>query len=164
MARFVYRLQKVFELRERKKKEQEQRVIDAQKRVREVEQAIEEKKNEIRMLRKNMLSSPHTLMAAHDEFLHHLNLQLDDLYQDLAVANDHLNQERKRLIQAQAELEALVKHKEKAREAWQEEQKRLEMKILDEVAGQRYFRAQYEQQLADEEEAEQARLNEPQHD
>ena len=149
MARFVYRLQKVFELRERKKKEQEQRVIEAQRRVREVEMAIEEKKNEIRMIRKNMLNSPHTLMAAHDEFLHHLNQQLDELHQDLALAKQKLDEERKLLIQAQAELEALVKHKEKAHEAWLEEQKRLEMKVLDEVAGQRYFRAQQEQ-LAEE--------------
>ena len=32
MARFQYRLQKVFELRERKKKEQEKRVAEAQQR------------------------------------------------------------------------------------------------------------------------------------
>lgn len=142
MARFVYRLQKVFEMRERKKKEQEQRVIEAQKRVREVEAAIEEKKNEIRMVRKNMLTSPHTLMAAHDDYLHLLNQQLDGLYNDLSMAKQALEYERQLLIKAQAELEALVKHKEKALEEWKEEEKRLEMKILDEVAGQRYFRQQ----------------------
>lgn len=142
MARFIYRLQKVFELRERKKKQQEQRVADAQKKVREVEMAIEEKKNEIRMIRKNMLSSPHTLMAAHDEFLHHLNQQLDELHEDLRRAQDILAHEKILLQKAHSELEALVKHKEKAREEWLEEQKWKEMKMLDEVAGQRYFRAQ----------------------
>ncbi|HEY9687189.1 MAG TPA: flagellar export protein FliJ [Coleofasciculaceae cyanobacterium] len=153
MARFVYRLQKVYELRERKKKDQEQRVIDAQKRLRDVELAIEEKKNEIRTSRKNMLSSPHILMAAYDEFLHLLNQQLDGLYEDLELARQALEYERQLLIKAQAELEALVKHKDKAREEWQEEEKRLEMKMLDEVAGQRYYRAQ---QVRMEEEADEA--------
>jgi flagellar FliJ protein len=153
MARFVYRLQKVYELRERKKKDQEQRVIDAQKRVRDVELAIEEKKNEIRTSRKNMLSSPHTLMAAYDEFLHLLNQQLDGLYEDLELARQALEYERQLLIKAQADLEALVKHKDKAREEWLEEEKRLELKMLDEVAGQRYYRAQ---QVRMEEELEEA--------
>jgi len=142
MARFVYRLQKVYELRERKKKEQEQRVIEAQRRVRDTEIAIEDKKNEIRTARKNMLTSPHTLMAAYDEFLHLLNQHLDELYEDLQHAKDALHHEQELLRQATAEMEALVKHKEKAREEWLEEEKRLELKILDEVAGQRYFRAQ----------------------
>ncbi|MCE3235451.1 MAG: Flagellar FliJ protein [Vampirovibrio sp.] len=147
MARFVYRLQKVFELRERKKKEHEQRVIDAQKRVRDVEIAIEEKKNEIRMVRKNMLASPHTLMAAHDEFIHHLNDRLEELYEDLSRAKAALAYERELLIKAQADLEALVKHKEKAREEWLEEEKKLELKMLDEIAGQRYFRAKLQEEL-----------------
>jgi flagellar export protein FliJ len=156
MARFVYRLQKVFELRERRKKEQEQRVVDAQKRVREVEVAIEEKKDEIRDVQKNMLASPHTLMAAHDSFLYHLNGQLEQLHGDLAYAQSELDYERQLLIKAQADLEALVKHKEKAREEWLEEEKKLEMKRLDEVAGQRYFRAQlekFEEDTVSEEEA-----------
>lgn len=157
MARFIYRLQKVFELRERRKKEQEQRVIDAQKRVREVEVSIEEKQNEIRSVRKNMLASPHTLMAAHDDFIHHLNGQLEQLYIDLDKAKAALAHERQLLIKAQADLEALIKHKEKAREEWLEEEKKLEMKRLDEVAGQRYFRAQFEKA---EDEAMEALLSE----
>jgi len=152
MARFVYRLQKVFELRERKKKEHEQRVVDAQKRVREVEIAIEEKQNEIRMVHKNMLASPHTMMAAHDQFIHHLNAQLEQLLADLIQAKEALEYERQLLLKAQADLEALVKHQEKAREEWLEDEKRREMKMLDEVAGQRYFRAklQAEEELLEE--------------
>ena len=144
MARFKYRLQKVFELRERKKKDQEQRGIDAQKRVREAEQAIEDKKAEIVSVRKYMMASPHTMMAAHDDFIHHLNGQLEVLYEKLEQAKMALEHERQLLLKAQAELEALIKHKEKAREEWLEEEKKIEMKQLDEVAGQRYFRAQLE--------------------
>lgn len=142
MARFAYRLQKVFELRERKKKQQEQRVIEAQRHVRDIELAIEEKKNEMRIVQQNMRTAPHTLMTAHDDFLQHLNIQLDMLYDDLRQAQAILEEERKLLIKAQADLEALNKHKEKAREEWLEEEKRQEMKVLDEVGGQRYFRAQ----------------------
>jgi len=152
MARFVYRLKKVFELRERKKKEQEQRVIEAQKRVREVEIAIEEKQNEIRMVHKSMMTSAHTLMAAHDQFIHHLHEQLTELFDQLVRAKAGLAYERELLVKAQADLEALVKHQEKAHEEWLENEKRLEMKMLDEVAGQRYFRAklQEEVELAEE--------------
>lgn len=155
MARFVYRLQKVYELRERKKKEQEQRVIDAQNAVRQAEIRIEEKKNEIRSVRKSMLTSPHTLMAMHDEFLHHLDGELENLHQDLDYFQGKLSYEKTLLLKAQAELEALSKHKEKAREEWLEEEKKREMKILDEIAGQRYFRAKAQEQ---EEEEEAARL------
>ncbi len=140
MARFQYRLQKVFELRERKKKEQEQRVADAQQKVRQIEQQIEDKKQEIRMARQNMMSGPHIHMATADRFIHHLHGELEYLYDDLALAQNELAHERELLIKAQAELEALVKHKEKVYEEWMEEQKKLEMKQLDEVASQRYFR------------------------
>lgn len=147
MARFNYRLQKVFELRERKKKEQERRVAEARARVSQIEQDIQAKKHEIRVLRNNMLTASHVLMEAHDIFIHSLNEQLDQLYRDLALAKQQLEYEMQLLIKAQAELEALIKHKEKAYEEYKEEEKRKEMKILDEVAGQRYFRAQQELEL-----------------
>ncbi len=153
MARFVYRLQKVFELRERKKKAQEQKVIDAQKKVREIEVAIEEKKQEIRQLRHDMLQSHHTLMNTYDQYLHLQNKKLETMGLDLMVANEDLELQRKLLIKAQADMEALIKHKEKAKEEWLEEEKQAEMKALDEVAGQRYFRAQlarHEEEAQDE--------------
>lgn len=154
MARFVYRLQKVYELRERKKKDQEQRVVEAQAKVREVEAMIEAKKNEIRLIRQSMLNTPHTLFAAHDDFLYKLNHELDGLYRNLEMAKQRLAYERELLVKAQAELEALAKHKEKAYEEWQEEEKQQEMKMLDEVAGQRYFRAQQAALLEEEEQEE----------
>lgn len=144
MARFVYRLQKVFEIRERKKKEQERRVQQARERVAKIEQEIQAKKHEIRVLRNNMLTAPHVLLEAHDIFIHKLNEELAQLYMDLEVAKQQLEYEKQLLIKAQAELEALVKHKEKAYEEHMEEEKRKEMKMLDEVAGQRYFRSQQE--------------------
>lgn len=149
MARFKYRLQKVFELRERKKKEQEEAVIRAKAKVREAEENIEAKKNEIRLLKQNLSTAPHTLMESYVNYIRVCFLELDDLYVRLQVAKDDLAWEMELLLKAQADLEALIKHKEKSLEEWKEEEKRLEMKVLDEVAGQRYFRAQQEK-LAEE--------------
>lgn len=153
MAGFRYRLQQVFDLRERKKKEQEQKVIQAQRRVREIELLIEEKKNEIKTVRHHMMTSHHTMMSAHDEYIHHLNQELDALYQDLAQAQQQLAYEKQLLVKAQADLEALIKHKEKMHQEYLEEEKRKEMKQLDEVAGQRYFRGQLAQEEDDLEDA-----------
>jgi flagellar protein FliJ len=153
MARFVYRLQKVFELRERKKKEQEQRVVDAQKAVRKVEQAIEEKHQERRQVKEHMLSVGGQMLEAGDRFLHHLNQQIDVLREDLRQAELKLEMERKLLLKAHADLEALVKHKEKMLEEWLEEEKIKELKMLDEVAGQRYFRLQQDKLLEELEDA-----------
>ena len=154
MARFIYRLQKIYELRERKKKEQERRVQEAQARVVRIEQDIRAKKQEIRSLRQNMLAAPHTLLEAHDIFIHTLNEQLDELYQDLEMAKQQLEYERQLLIKAQAELETLIKHREKAYEVYLEEEKQLEMKVLNEVASQRYFRGQLEKAETEKRDAE----------
>lgn len=156
MAGFQYRLQKVYEIRERKKKEQEQRVIVAQRKVKEIEDAIDQKKNEIRLLHQNMMASlatNHTMVDAHDQYIHKLNMELDELYIDLERAKQELEEEKKKLVKAQQDLEALIKHKDKMYEEWQEEQKQKELKQLNEIAGQRYFRAQQkalEEELEDQ--------------
>lgn len=155
MVPFIYRLQKVFELRERKKKEQERRVAAARARVIQIEQDIQAKRHEIRVLHNNMLTAPHLLMEAHDIYIHILNEQLEQLERDLELAKQQLQYEKQLLVKAQAELEALVKHKEKTYEEYLEEEKRKEMKLLDEIAGQRYFRAQLEQEMEAVLEAEQ---------
>lgn len=147
MARFEYRLQKVYELRERKKKEQERVVQEAKAYLQKVENKLQAKKQEIRTLRNNMLSASHTLMDMHDRFIQKLNVELDTLTRTREIAERHLENEKQALIKAQAEFEALVKHKEKAYEEYLEEEKRLELKMLDEVAGQRYFRTQQEELL-----------------
>lgn len=111
MAGFTYRLQQVYNLRERKKKEQEQKVIFAQQRVRDIELQIEEKKSEIRQVRHNMLISDHMLMPVHDRYIHKLNQELDQLYLDLETAKQQLAYEKQLLVKPQADLEALIKHK-----------------------------------------------------
>ena len=148
---FRYRLQQVYQLRERKKQEQERRVQRARERVKQIELAVEAKKAEIRQVRQNMLNTSHMLYETHDLYLEKMNLQLDELYQDLTIAKEQLDQEIQLLIKAQADLEALIKHKERAHEEYLEEEKQLEMKQMNEVAGQRYFRQQLALKLEEEE-------------
>ena len=140
MARFVYRLQKIYELRERRVKEQEQKVIEARRKVQEKQAEIEAKKHEMKLVRENMMQASHLLMGDHDRYLFKASQDLEVLHEELAQRERKLVEEGKLLQQYQAELEALEKHKEKAREEWQEEQKQIELKQLDEVASQRYFR------------------------
>jgi flagellar FliJ protein len=141
---FRYRLQKIYELRERRLEEQKEAVVQAQERVREAEAVVQKIKNDIRLLQQNMLSAPHTLMQAHDDYIHNQYYQLDVAYVNLKAAQDDLEYEKQMLIKAQSDLEALAKHKEKCYEEYLEEEKKREMKMLDEVAGQRYFRQQAE--------------------
>ena len=140
MARFVYRLQKVLEMRERKVKEQEQVVIEAKKFLAQAQQKVVAKQQEIRSAQQSMHNSPHTLLAMHDRFIHKAMQELEVLEDERHQAERRVVEEAKRLVEYQAEMEALVKHKEKAFEEWKAEEKRAEMKILDEVATQRFFR------------------------
>lgn len=154
MARFVYRLQKIFDLRERRCKLQQQRVLAAQQAVYAVEAKIEAKRNEIRLVHQELLTGPHMMMAANDRYLHRCHEEHDRLVRvDLVDAQRRLSEEQALYEKYRADLKALEKHKEKAREEWQEEEKRQELKMLDEVGSQRYFRAQLEQAEQDAEEA-----------
>jgi flagellar FliJ protein len=140
MARFQYRLQKVFDLRERRKKQQEQRVLDAQAQVKQVEDRIAAKHQEIRTLSDLMKTAPGSSLADYDRFIYKLRQDLDELHLERRYALDRLEVEKQLLQKAQSDLEALIKHKEKAIEEWKEEEKARELKQLDEVAGQRFFR------------------------
>jgi flagellar export protein FliJ len=142
MARFVYRLQKVYELRERKKKQQEQRVLEAQAQVKKAELALEKHYQQLAELAEFMKTAPPSFYENYDRYKEQQKLEEDQLKQAIQLAHEHLALQKQLLIKAQADVEALVKHKEKAREEWLEEEKYREMKQLDEIGGQRYFRQQ----------------------
>ncbi|MEB3206329.1 MAG: flagellar FliJ family protein [Vampirovibrionales bacterium] len=147
MSPFKYRLQKVFELRERKKQEQERRVQHALALVRKIQQQRDAKMQERIAVVRHMQRVDPTMFEFHDRYLQKLDQELQMITSELHQAEAELATERQRLLQAQAELEALIKHKDKATEIWREEQKQQEMKKLDEVANQRYFRQQQERDL-----------------
>jgi flagellar protein FliJ len=142
MARFIYRLQKILDLRERKKKQQEQRVLEAQAAVKLAEQALEAHHDKARQLAQFMRSAPATMYQGYDDYKPVEKAEEDRLKQDIQLAVDNLEHQKRLLIKAQADVEALLKHKDKAREDWLEDEKYREMKQLDEIGGQRYFRQQ----------------------
>lgn len=140
MARFVYRLQKVYEMRERKKKEQEQRVNEARAHLRQQEAKKQAILTEIDEVRAHMSLAHHTMMKSHDDYLYKLAQDVKRADQAIAQARRQLEHEEQELQRCHQDLEALVKHKESAKEEWLAEEKTIEMKMLDEIAGQRYFR------------------------
>jgi flagellar export protein FliJ len=150
MARFVYRLQKVFELRERKKKQQEQRVLEAQAAVKTAELVLEQHYQKLEELAVFMKTAPPSFYENYDRYKEQQKLEEAQLKQNIQFAEENLAHQKQLLIKAQADVEALVKHKEKAREEWLEEEKYREMKQLDEIGGQRYFRQQDAQRLEEE--------------
>lgn len=156
MARFVYRLQKIYELRERRVKEQEQKLIEARRAVQEKQSEIDAKKQEMKLVKENMLQASYLLMGDHDRYLFKSNQDLEQLNRELEQRKQRQREEAELLQQYQADLEALEKHKEKAKEEWQNEQKQKEIKQLDEVATQRFFR---QGQINEEEALEDAENN-----
>ncbi|MEZ4576177.1 MAG: flagellar FliJ family protein [Vampirovibrionales bacterium] len=91
-----------------------------------------------------MFNSPGFMLESHDIFIQKLNDDLEQLEHQVVVCQEQLAYEKQMLIKATMDLEALEKHKEKAREEHFEEEKMMELKKLDEVASQRYFRQQQE--------------------
>jgi flagellar FliJ protein len=144
MARFVYRLQKVYEMRERKKKEQEQRVQEAQSAVRAAEARLQANKQEQAAVIEQMRISPPMMLEMGDRFLQRLREKYVELRAEKTQAEQVLKEEEDILKIRHKELEALEKHKERCLEEFKEEEKAAEMKMLDEIGSQRYFRNQQE--------------------
>jgi flagellar FliJ protein len=141
---FRYRLQNIYNLRERKKKEQEQVVNDAQNAVRKVQVRLDAKvaeREDVRQQRKTanpmMLDNIDKLLIRYAQQIVEIKTELEDVQRILA-------EEEAKLAICRQELEALEKHRERAKEEWLEEENQAEMKLLDEVASQRYFRQMVE--------------------
>jgi flagellar export protein FliJ len=144
MARFVYRLQKVYELRERRKKEQEQRVTEANNAVRQAEQRLVANHQQQQETIAQMEAQGPQYFEMGDRYLQHLRQKRVTLQEEKAAAVAHLKEEEAKLAVCHQELEALEKHKERCKEEWMEEEKAAEMKLLDEIGSQRYFRSRLE--------------------
>jgi flagellar export protein FliJ len=147
MARFVYRLQKVYEMRERKKKEQEQRVQEAHSAVRQANAKLQANQQEQATVAQQLQESPPMMLAMIDRYLQSLRDKRVTLLEEKQQAEATLKEEEKKLSICHQELEALEKHKERCKEEWLEEEKAIEMKMLDEIGSQRYFRQQQEARL-----------------
>ena len=141
---FRYRLQNIYNMRERKKKEQEQVVNEAQNGVRKVQARLEVKVTERENVREQRKTVNPMMLDNIDKLLVRYAEQIAEIKVELEEANRLLKVEEDKLAICRQELEALEKHRERAKEEWLEEEKQAEMKMLDEVASQRYFRQMVE--------------------
>ncbi len=136
---FRYRLQKILDFRIRKKEEQLQVVRNAQALVLKIEGLIERNNQEIASTRANMRQADFTMYEAYDNYLKHLYVKGENLEADRQKAQEELDKEKDKLRELEKAVKVLEKHKEHAKEAYIEEEKKAELKLLSEVAIQKYF-------------------------
>jgi flagellar biosynthesis chaperone FliJ len=146
---FFYRLQKILDFRIRKKEEQLLAVQKAQQEVTIAEQNIIRNNNEIELIKENQRKADALLLESYDKYLHHLwekGKELEIIKQEKVRK---LQEEIQILIELEKAVKVLEKHKEKNKEAYLEEEKKLELKNLSELGVQRHF--QHTQQKIEEE-------------
>lgn len=139
MSPFVYRLEKVLKYRINKKEEQLQIVRRAQMEVQRIQGEIDKNKATIVSLRQSMYQADHTLLDTYDKYIKHLYGVIDNLEVEKMRAIERLNEEIRKLEELEKSINALEKHKEKKHEEYLEEEKQIEMRMLDEVGSQKHF-------------------------
>lgn len=138
---FVYRLQKILDFRIRKKEEQLLVVQKAQNELVIAEENIRRNDNEIEITKQNQRQADSLMMEAYDKFLHYLwekGKQLEAVRQQKL---QQLQEEIAKLVECEKEVKVLEKHKEKAKEAYIEEEKKEELKVFSELGVQRHFQS-----------------------
>lgn len=157
---FVYRLQKVLNFRIQKKDEQLEVVRKAKQEVLRIQAEIDKKYEEIKVLRINMRTAHHTMMESYDVYIEHLYKLIEKLEEDKKLAIEKLNEEQEKLAEMEKAIKALEKHREKAHEAYLEEEKQAEMRTLNEIAGLKHFAMMQEQKIEELEDQEKLKLKE----
>ena len=147
---FVYRLQKILDFRIRKKEEQLLAVQRAQKELEIAEQNIRLNDKEIELTKQNQRQADSLMMESYDKFLHHLwekGTQLEEIKQEKLA---RLQEEIQKLIELEKAVKVLEKHKEKTREAYIEEERKVELKTLSEIGVQRHFQSKRQKEEDEE--------------
>ena len=136
---FVYRLQKILDFRIRKKEEQLMAVQKAQQDVYIAEDKIRQNNAEIQQTIKDRKSADFRMMEYYDNYLHHLWDKAEVLEQEKQRLISILEEEKQKLVKLEQAVKVVEKHKEKQKEAYQEEQKAIELKEFSEIGVQRFF-------------------------
>jgi flagellar export protein FliJ len=136
---FRYRLQKILEIRIRKKEEQLQQVIKAQEEVNRIELLIIENQNTIKTLTQQMRSADPMMYEQYDKYIKHLWEEDKKLQQQKLEAIEQLEKEKELLAQREREVKVLEKHKENRKEIYIQEEKARELKELNEIGSQKFF-------------------------
>ncbi len=136
---FRYRLQKVLDFRIRKKEEQLLVVQKAQQAVFEAEQRIRENEQEIQQTIQNRKTADFRMMEYYDKYLHHLWDKAEALEAERQRLQAIVDEEKQKLVKLEQAVKVLEKHKEKQREAYLEEEKAIELRQFSEIGVQRFF-------------------------
>ena len=147
---FVYRLQKILDFRIRKKEEQLLAVQRAQKELTVAEQNILKNNQEIEATKQNQRKANPLMFESYDKYIHHLWEKAEQLEEIREEKAQKVQEEIYKLIELEKAVKVLEKHKEKNRDAYLEEEKAIELKMLSEIAVQRHFR-QTQDKLEEEE-------------
>ncbi len=142
---FHYKLQKILEIRIRKKEEQLQEVIKAQEEVNRIEFLIIKNREEIDSLSKQMRTADPMMYDQYDKFIKHLWEEDEKLQQQKLEAIENLNKEKELLKLREQEVNVLDKHKEHKKEEYIQEEKARELKELNEIGSQKHFLKQVSQ-------------------
>jgi len=132
-------MQKILEIRIRKKDEQLQVVIKAQEEVDRIELLIIKNLEQIKELQVQMRSADPMMYEQYDKFIKHLWEEDEKLKRQKLEALDNLRKEQDLLRIREQEVNVLEKHKEHQKEDYIKEQKAIELKELNEIGSQKYF-------------------------
>ena len=147
---FRYRLQKILEIRIKKRDEQIQVVIKAQEEVRRIELLILQNLEEIKKLTQEMRQADPMMYEQYDKFIKHLWEEDKKLQVQKQEAIENLEKEKEILKIKEQEVNVLEKHKEHQKENYIKEQKALELKELNEIGSQKFFIKNREKQQEQE--------------
>ncbi len=136
---FRYRLESILKVRIRKKEAQLAVVQKAQQAVFEAEERIRQNEAEIQQTIQNKKTADFKMMEYYDNYLHHLWDKAEVLEQERKRLQEILDEEKQKLVKCEQEVKVVEKHKEKQKEAYLEEQKKLELKQFSEIGVQRFF-------------------------
>ena len=126
----------------------------AQKELMIAEQNIVRNNQEIEATKENQRRADALMLEAFDKYLHHLWEKAKQLEETRIEKIKRVQEEIYKLVELEKAVKVLEKHKEKNKEAYLEEEKHAELKMLSEIAVQRHFqhtRQQNEEDYNDEE-------------
>lgn len=149
--RFVYRLQKILEFKEKKEEEEKEKLaklMEQEEQERRVKAMLEQKLLEIQATLRNKQAAG-TLNVEELRFYpgHIKNVKNQIRNQELRLRElaIRIKEQRNALMKAAQERQVYEKHKEKCQEAWQEEMDKAEAIMLDELATINFARKQTDQ-------------------
>jgi flagellar FliJ protein len=154
-GKFKYRLEKVLAMRQKREETLKQELSDAQR----IEKRAREHLDELtaqqtlgqRNLGSNLQAGSGADVQRSNDYLNVLKDKVGAQEKVWKSHRDSMNQADERYRKAQRDLEIVKKHKEKNKERWQDEEKRLEGIRSDEMASN-MFQAKVRRQRADDEE------------